>query len=289
MMKTKWTKLATAAAMLMFSTAAAQATTLRAFVSSTGNDANAATNCAQTAPCRTFAAAFPTVTPGGELIALDSAGYGPLTNIDKAITIAAVPGATAFVIVATGTSGFTINGGAGDSIVLRNISFNGTSAANTTGITHNTGKLVIENCEITQTTIAGLRGFAGTIIAQHTSFSGNLGRGVHVSGTAKADMVDVLIANNGTGLTANGSCQSTFVRIDSGSVLNNTLGFEMLNGVCAPNQGSLPPNIFLRGDGGVRVNVIGNTTVVGPSTGFGSVVVVGVYSSITSTAYPPGP
>jgi len=288
-MKTKWTNLATAAALLIVSAAAAHATTLRAFVSSTGNDANAATNCAQTAPCRTFAGAFPTVTPGGELIALDSAGYGPLTNINKAITIAAVPGATAFVIVATGTSGFTINGAAGDSIVLRNISFNGTSAANTTGITHNTGMLVLDKCEFTQTTVAGLRGFAGTIIARHTSFSGNGGRGVHVSGSAKANLVDVLIANNGTGVTANGNCIATSVRIDSGSVLNNTLGFEMLNGGCAISQGSLSPNIFLRGDGGLRVNVFGNLIVVGPSPGPGSVAAVGTYSSITSTTYPPAP
>ena len=55
--------LAVLALMFVASATATQAATLRAFVSSTGNDANAATNCAQTAPCRTFAAAYPTVTP----------------------------------------------------------------------------------------------------------------------------------------------------------------------------------------------------------------------------------
>jgi hypothetical protein len=65
----------------------------------------------------TFAGAFPTVTAGGELIALDTAGYGPLTGgntINKSITIAAIPGQTAFVVAAVGTAGFTVAAGAGD-------------------------------------------------------------------------------------------------------------------------------------------------------------------------------
>ena len=143
----------TASLLIMISAVATQATVLRAFVSSTGNDANAASNCPQTTPCKTFAGAFPVVTPGGELIALDTSGYGPLTSINKAITIATVPGATAFVVVATSTNGFTINGGATDAITLRNINFNGSGAASTTGIQHNSGKLVVENCRFAQLAI----------------------------------------------------------------------------------------------------------------------------------------
>jgi len=270
--------------LIITSAAATQATVLRAFVSSTGNDANAATNCAQTAPCKTFAGAFPTVTPGGELIALDTAGYGPLTNINKAITVAAIPGATAFVIVATGTDGFTINGAASDLITVRNVSFNGTGAASTNGIRHNTGKLVIESCLFTQLT-AGLRVVGGTVTVKESNFVGNPGRGIHASGTGKVDAIGILIASNGTGVTADGNCANTFVRIDSGSVNNNTLGFEMLNAVCAPNTGSLPQNIFTRIDGGQRVNMIGNTTAVGPSPGMGLAAAVGSYTSINATSY----
>lgn len=59
MNKIKWVRIALTASFVMITAAiSAQAATLRAFVSSTGNDANAATNCAQTAPCRTFAGAF---------------------------------------------------------------------------------------------------------------------------------------------------------------------------------------------------------------------------------------
>jgi hypothetical protein len=51
----------------------------RAFVASTGSDANAAQACARSAPCRTFQAAVDVVDDGGEVIALDAAGYGAVT------------------------------------------------------------------------------------------------------------------------------------------------------------------------------------------------------------------
>lgn len=67
MNKMKWVLSTLAVSLWIMTVAGAtQATTLRAFVSSTGSDGNAATNCAQAAPCKTFAAAFPTVTAGGD-------------------------------------------------------------------------------------------------------------------------------------------------------------------------------------------------------------------------------
>jgi hypothetical protein len=132
------------------SCAAAQATVLRAYVSSTGNDANMGTNCTQAAPCRTFAAAFPVVTPGGELIALDSSGYGPIASINKSITIAAVPGAHAFIVVAAGTNGIFISNALTDSVTLRNLHFNGNGSANSRGVVFGFGgALHIEDCIFT--------------------------------------------------------------------------------------------------------------------------------------------
>src|SRR2546430_13238022 len=57
----------------------------RTFVSGLGSDANP---CTRTAPCRTFQMAHDTVDPNGEVLALDSAGYGTLT-ITKNVTISA--------------------------------------------------------------------------------------------------------------------------------------------------------------------------------------------------------
>ena len=51
-----------------------------------GNDANAAVDCTLAQPCRTFNVAIAHTTPGGEVVILDTAGYGPMT-INKSIKI----------------------------------------------------------------------------------------------------------------------------------------------------------------------------------------------------------
>src|SRR5215468_5945869 len=60
----------------------------RAFVSTGGNDANP---CSLAAPCRGFAAAVTAVAASGEVIVLDSGGYGPVV-INKPVDITAPPG-----------------------------------------------------------------------------------------------------------------------------------------------------------------------------------------------------
>ena len=224
MNKMNWVRIALTTSLVMITASfSAQAATLRAFVSSTGNDANAATNCAQTAPCRTFAGAFPTVTAGGELIALDTAGYGPLT-INKAITIAAVPGATAFVVAATGTAGFTVSAGAGDLVVLRNINFNGSNAANTTGINHTAGKLDVYDCKFSQLTTG--------IIMVNT----------------KARLLDCIVTGNTTGASVTGAGTNTSA--PATALLTITRGSFTFNGTAlsTTNPGTNPLfNIFVLG------------------------------------------
>jgi hypothetical protein len=76
----------------------AHAASNRTFVASYGLDANAATNCALGAPCRTFAGALAATNPGGEILALDSAGYGPVT-IDRSVSITGPDGVYAGITV----------------------------------------------------------------------------------------------------------------------------------------------------------------------------------------------
>src|SRR5579862_291210 len=61
----------------------AQAQRARVFVASFGSDSNP---CSFTQPCRTFQVAVGAVLPGGEVTAIDSAGFGAVT-INKAVTI----------------------------------------------------------------------------------------------------------------------------------------------------------------------------------------------------------
>jgi hypothetical protein len=91
----------TAIATLPATAAFAQAS--RTWVSGTGDDANP---CSRTAPCKTFAGAISKTASGGEINAIDSAGYGGVT-ITKPITIRA-DGALASALV-SGTNGIIIN------------------------------------------------------------------------------------------------------------------------------------------------------------------------------------
>src|SRR5215216_6654318 len=86
----------------------------RTFVSAQfGNDANTVNLCSVTQPCRNFNAAVGVVAAGGEVVALDSGGYGPV-SIAKAVTLtgptggyvaitALNPGTAAVAVGAAGT------------------------------------------------------------------------------------------------------------------------------------------------------------------------------------------
>jgi hypothetical protein len=75
----------------------------RTFVASYGSDANP---CSLTAPCRGFAAAVAQTSTDGEVIVLDSAGYGTVT-IAQSVSIIAPPGVYAGISVFSG-DGITV-------------------------------------------------------------------------------------------------------------------------------------------------------------------------------------
>jgi hypothetical protein len=85
---------------------------------SAGNDSNP---CSRTAPCLTFAGALAKTTAGGEIDALDSGDYGPVT-ITKAITL---DGGNVAYIGAAGSNGITISAGPNDVVIIRNLRIDG--------------------------------------------------------------------------------------------------------------------------------------------------------------------
>ncbi len=101
----------------------------RTFVHSSplGNDANNALSppCTQAAPCRTFAGAIGVTDPGGEIVLLDTAGYGGLT-ITKSIKILA-PGVYGGITVGgpNPNTGIVINAADTDDITLRGLDISG--------------------------------------------------------------------------------------------------------------------------------------------------------------------
>src|ERR1700747_3305666 len=90
----------------------------RSAVSVNGNDLNP---CTVASPCRSFTAAIALTNPGGEVIALDSAGYGPFA-VPSSLTISGAPGVHAAITVTLVSGiGITVNAAATDNVTLRSL------------------------------------------------------------------------------------------------------------------------------------------------------------------------
>ncbi len=153
----------------------------RAFVASYGLDANTATNCDATQPCRFFQAASTVVDPGGEIVALDSAGYGVIT-ITQSLSIVAPDGVYAGISVFPGASGVTINT-PGVKVVLRGLTINSQGGDNGVNMT-NGASLSVERCVIS--------GFQ----------NGNLPlTGIQVATAAKVSITNTTLSKNFTGIS----------------------------------------------------------------------------------------
>jgi hypothetical protein len=121
----------------------------RVFVASYGNDSNP---CTFLSPCKTFQVAVNTVDAGGEVAAIDSAGFGPI-NITKAVTITSPPGVEASIATSTGQTAITIAAGPNDSVTLRGLTLNGAGAGNY-GVNFTSGyKLAVLDCFVTDYTV----------------------------------------------------------------------------------------------------------------------------------------
>jgi hypothetical protein len=77
----------------------------RTFVGSYGNDANP---CTFGSPCKTFQQAVNVVAAGGEVTAIDSAGFGSI-NITKAVSITSPDGVEAGIVPAAGGNAITVS------------------------------------------------------------------------------------------------------------------------------------------------------------------------------------
>ena len=86
----------------------------RVFVASYGNDSNP---CTFGSPCKTFQHAHDVVDPGGEVTAIDSAGFGPI-SINKSVSITSPSGVEAGIVPVSGGDAITISAGPNDVIPI---------------------------------------------------------------------------------------------------------------------------------------------------------------------------
>ena len=182
-------------------TATFNQTVQRAFVSATGNNANTATFCAVTAPCKTFAAAVTVVADNGEVVALNTAPYGSVT-LTRSISLTAAPGVYAGISVFAG-SGVTI-ASPNISVVLRGLTINGQGGAN--GIFVDTPststKVSIENCVI-------------------ANFANPGGAGVAVNAPAQLRVVNTLIRDSFDGISIAGGATAVITGLEDSRKLRH--------------------------------------------------------------------
>jgi hypothetical protein len=228
----------------------------RVFVASYGSDSNP---CTFGSPCKTFQNAINVVAQGGEVTAIDSAGFGTFT-ISHAVTITSPNGVEAGIAApAVDGVAITINAGPSDNIVLSGLTLDGDNVSNSTGIQFNTGgSLSIQNSVIRNFSYAGIffepngpsQFFAlntlllnngnailidnivdtGTVsgVLDHVDIENNTGIGVGAGASApyyvNVMMRNCTVANNGgAGLSAIGS--GALIRVTRSTIKGNALGW----------------------------------------------------------------
>jgi hypothetical protein len=254
-------------------TSLAQAQATRTWVSGVGNDADP---CSRTAPCKTFAGAISKTALGGEIDALDPAGYGAVT-ITKAITIDGGTGSGWASILAAGTNGVIVNAGANDKVILRHISFNGvnqTLSPGINGIRYLAGKqLNVEQCVIFGFNTNGIDfsvGAGRNLYVKDTDFTNITGTAISItapsSGFHVANIDNVHLEGNGNGIVIAANC---FAMVSNSSIFQSTT-----NGLSAANGATINVESVVLAHNGTGVNSVAgsvfrlsNTTIYNNGTG----------------------
>ena len=204
------------------------ATVQRTFVASTGVDTN---TYALTAPCRTFAAAQAQTNSGGEIIVLDSAGYGPVA-VSKSLSIIAPEGVYAGISVFSG-DGVTI-ATPGIDVVLKGLTINGQGGTN--GIHMTSGNsLKVLNTSVSNI-ISGGSGYGifietpAAVSVCHSNFSGN-DRAIFFTRGAQGTVSNVTVDGGEVGLAVNTLTQTrdTLMQVSDAVVNNAKFGLSAIS------------------------------------------------------------
>lgn len=203
------------------------ATTQRTFVASNGNDANV---CSLAQPCRGFARAITQTGIGGEIIVLDSAGYGVVT-ITQSVSIIAPAGIYAGITVFSG-DGVSI-GGSNIDAVLRGLTINGQGSQYGIYFSGTGGSLLVDVCNISDMGTDGI--YAGAANGQlrvrntvlRNNFIGVEANGV-LAGAATGTLNGVHISGGQGGAVATNGARLTITDsaiIDTGGAISGSAGF----------------------------------------------------------------
>lgn len=245
------------------------------FVASTGSDTN---DGSRSNPKRSFQAAHDAVAAGGEIVVLDTAGYGTVL-IRKSIGIIAPLGVAGLITVSDG-NGITIAAGANDTVAISGLVIESEEATSGNGIDGQTaGQIIISDCIIrnfnigivsTATQIVVRRGAIrgssnGVILTPYTNTSSNyaLVSDLEISGaknwalaangegrpaaTASLVAFHCSISNSGSAIQAIGA--GSYVTVDGCVMANNSQAYQATSG----------GRIYSRGNNTIQDGAIGTT------------------------------
>lgn len=167
----------------------------RAYLSSTGSDANP---CTLPAPCRLLPAALAAVDDGGEIWMLSSANYNSATvDVTKSVTILAVPGVVGSV-VATGGPGISVST-AGIAVTLRNLVIVPFGAGPTDGVSLTASSVVTVDGSSISRLSNGVVASAGLAVVSNSTLSTNANYGVQATGSGQVAVTNSRLIGNGQG------------------------------------------------------------------------------------------
>jgi hypothetical protein len=264
-------------------TVSAQAQSPRTFVSAAGNDSNP---CSFAAPCRHFQAAVNATSAGGEVDALDPAGYGPIT-ISHAITIEGQ--GWSYIAPPSNGAAITINAGSSDAVTIHGVSLNGVGiTGNTFGIAFTAGgNLTVVDSVIRNFTAVGIA-FEPSALSQlsvsNTLISDNVGAaGILVSttaGSAVCTIDNVRMEGNDTGLNATSFGSGSIKVMVRNSVMAHNTSTGLLSQGANTTMWLARSTITENGgdftqSGGATLLSYGDNNIVGNTTTSGTPALIG--------------
>lgn len=291
----------------------------RVFVASYGSDSNP---CTFLSPCKTFQIAVNVVASGGEVTAIDSAGFGPI-SITKPVTITSPAGIEAGIVPVSGGDGITIN--TSGTVLLRGLTIEGNGSGVDGIALSNADALTIVDCvirhfthdgmylqpaaylrlsilnviasdngndgiDISPTSINGLSGVIDHSTATNNSVDGMNVWGANGSGeflaTAEMTIVNSVAANNGNnGITASTTAGGFKTLV---MVRDTTASYNNQAGVAANGTSQIIlAHSEATGNGATGINIVGTGVSFGDNHIYynGSFGITNVSGTLTPASF----
>jgi hypothetical protein len=204
------------------------AQTQRTFVSPVGTDANA---CALATPCRTFARAITQTLANGEIVVLDSGGYGAV-DITKSVSIISPDGVYAGISVFP-SPGYGVQiTGSNLRVVLRNLQINGQGGTN---------GILIPAASVNN-----------EVYLERVTISNLPTRGLDIAAPSKVSIKDsILRDNSGYAVSVGATGSGSELTVESTNFERNFVAIDMNSG---PNvKASIVRSAFANNDNGIGV------------------------------------